>query len=298
VPLLECVPNISEGRRLDVVERLARAATPAGVRLLDLTSDPDHNRSVLTLAGEADALLAGMLALFEAAAVIDLRQHSGVHPRIGAVDVVPFVPLAGSTMDEAVTTARQLAPLVAERFALPVYLYEHAARRDDRRALPQIRRGGFEGLAEKMRSPGGVPDFGPAQPHPTSGATVIGARFFLIAFNVLLATADVGVARRLARSVRESSGGLPAVRALGVWLASRGCAQVSLNLLDYRQTSPLTALRHIQAEAERVGVTVRATELVGLMPEDAAVTQAGEALLLGRPLTAGIIEKRLAETGR
>ncbi|HET9209345.1 MAG TPA: glutamate formimidoyltransferase, partial [Thermoanaerobaculia bacterium] len=239
---LECVPNVSEGRRPEVVARLAAAASSVpGVRLLDLSSDPDHNRSVLTLAGEPEGLHQGLLALYEAAvAEIDLTRHEGVHPRIGAVDVVPFVPLGDTPMEAAAAAANRLAPVVARRFGLPVYLYERAARRPERRLLANIRgnsrRGGLEGLAARLADPAWAPDFGPARPHPTAGATVIGARFFLIAFNAVLATSDVGIARAIAVQVRESGGGLPAVRAMGVHLASRGLAQVSMNLVDYRRT--------------------------------------------------------------
>ncbi|HEY4564731.1 MAG TPA: glutamate formimidoyltransferase, partial [Thermoanaerobaculia bacterium] len=250
MPLLESVPNVSEGRRPEVVARLAAAASSGpGVRLLDLSSDPDHNRSVLTLAGEPEGLHQGLMALYEAAlAEIDLTRHQGVHPRIGAVDVVPFVPLGDTPMEVAVAAANRLAPDVA-RLGLPVYLYEKAASRPERTRLANIRRGGFEGLKAKLANPIWAPDFGPPHPHPTAGATVIGARFFLIAFNAVLATADVAAARAIARRVREANGGLPAVRALGISLASRGLAQVSMNLVDYRRTSPLQALRRVEAEA-------------------------------------------------
>jgi glutamate formiminotransferase len=291
---LECVPNVSEGRRLDVVARLADAAAAApGVRLLDVSSDPDHNRSVLTLAGEADGLHAALLALYEAAlAEIDLTRHLGVHPRVGAVDVVPFVPLGDTPMAAAVAAAERLAPEVARRFGLPVYLYERAARRPGRRFLADIRRGGFEGFAAKLADPAWAPDFGPDRVHPTAGVTVIGARFFLIAFNAVLDTPDIAVARAVARKVRESSGGLPAVRAMGVYLASRGRAQVSMNLVDYRRTSVLRALARVWREADALGTRVLECEVIGLMPEEAALEAAREALLL--PAPPGILEERLS----
>ncbi|HEY2293006.1 MAG TPA: glutamate formimidoyltransferase [Thermoanaerobaculia bacterium] len=303
--LLESVPNVSEGRRPEVVARLAAAASSGpGVRLLDLSSDPDHNRSVLTLAGEPEGLHQGLMALYEAAlAEIDLTRHQGVHPRIGAVDVVPFVPLGDTPMEVAVAAANRLAPGVARRFGLPVYLYERAARVPERTLLANIRgntrgnirgntrRGGFEGLAARLADPAWAPDFGPPHPHPTAGATVIGARFFLIAFNAVLATADVAVARSIARRVRESGGGLPAVRALGVHLASRDLAQVSMNLVDYRRTPILTALRRVEEEAAARGTGVIETEVIGLIPEAAArgVT-AAELKLVGR---LPILEERL-----
>jgi glutamate formiminotransferase / 5-formyltetrahydrofolate cyclo-ligase len=290
---LECVPNVSEGRRLDVVARLAGAAAAApGVRLLDVSSDPDHNRSVLTLAGEAAGLHAALLKLYEAAlAEIDLTRHQGVHPRVGAVDVVPFVPLGDTPMAAAVAAAERLAPEVARRFGLPVYLYERAARRPERTALADIRRGGFEGFAAKIADAAWAPDFGPPRVHPTAGVTVIGARFFLIAFNAVLETPDVAVARAVARKVRESSGGLPAVRAMGVYLASRGRAQVSMNLVDYRRTSVLRALARVWREADALGTRVVECEVIGLMPEEAALEAAREALLLPAPVP--ILEARL-----
>ncbi len=295
--LLESVPNLSEGRRPEVVARLAAAASSApGVRLLDGSSDPDHNRSVLTLAGEAEELHQGLLALYEAAlAEIDLTRHQGVHPRIGAVDVAPFIPLGDTPMAAAVAAAERLAEEVARRFDLPVYLYERAARRPERTALANIRgnnrRGGFEELAAKLADPAWAPDFGPARPHPTAGATVIGARFFLIAFNAVLATPEVAVARAIARRVRESGGGLPAVRAMGVHLASRGLAQVSMNLVDYRRTPILTALRRVEDEAAALGTRVIETEVIGLIPEEAVRGVTAEMLRL--PGKIPVLEERL-----
>ncbi len=293
MPPLECVPNVSEGRHPEVVARLAAAAASApGVRLLDVSSDPDHNRSVLTLAGEPEGLHQGLLSLYEAAlAGIDLNRHQGVHPRVGAVDVVPFVPLGDTPMGVAVAAAGRLARDVARRFGLPVYLYERAARRPERTALAEIRRGGFEGLEGRMGDPAWAPDFGPSRVHPTAGATVIGARFFLIAFNAVLATADVAAARAVARRVRESGGGLPAVRAMGVHLASRGLAQVSMNLVDYQRTPPARALERVEEEAAALGTRVVETEIVGLVPEEAVRGVDWEALKLPGP--PAILEDRL-----
>jgi glutamate formiminotransferase len=295
VPLLECVPNVSEGRRTDAVARIARAVTATpGVRLLDLSSDPDHNRTVLTLAGEPAPLHQGLLALYEAAlAEIDLRRHQGVHPRIGAVDVVPFVPLGETPMEEAVAAAHRLAPAVADRFGLPVYLYERAARREDRRRLADIRRGGFEGFPARISGPAWEPDHGPARVHPSAGVTVIGARFFLIAFNAVLDTADVAVACAIARQVRESGGGLPAVRAMGVYLASRGLAQVSMNLVDFRRTPVLAALARVRQEAAALGARVVESEVVGLVPEEAALGVVRDALQLSAFPAGKLIEGRL-----
>jgi glutamate formiminotransferase / 5-formyltetrahydrofolate cyclo-ligase len=282
---LECVPNVSEGRRPEVVARLTAAVSSGwGARLLDVSSDPDHNRTVLTLAGEEAALHAALLALYETAlAEVDLRHHQGVHPRVGAVDVVPFVPLGETPMEVAVAAAERLGAEVARRFGLPVYLYEKAARypRDSgRTALADIRRGGFEGFPERIADPAWAPDFGPARVHPTAGVTVIGARFFLIAFNVVLETPDVAIARAIARKVRESGGGLPAVRAMGVYLASRGRAQVSMNLVDFRRTPILLAFHRVQQEAVALGTRVVESEVIGLIPEEAALGLVRDALLL------------------
>ena len=287
------MPNFSEGRRPEVVARLTAAASSApGVRLLDASSDPDHNRSVLTLAGDAEGLHAALLSLYEAAlAEIDLNRHQGVHPRVGAVDVTPFVPLGGTPMEAAVAAAERLGEEVARRFGLPVYLYERAARRPGRTALADIRRGGFEGFAAKIADPAWAPDFGQPQVHPTAGVTVIGARFFLIAFNAVLETADVAVARAIARRVRESGGGLPAVRAMGVYLASRGLAQVSMNLVDYRRTPVLRALERVREEAGAMGTRVLESEAIGLIPEEAVRGVTAEDLLLPGPLP--LLEERL-----
>jgi glutamate formiminotransferase len=296
LPWLECVPNVSEGRRPETVAALARAAaSPAGVALLDVSSDPDHNRTVLTLAGEPDPLHAALLALYETAlAEIDLTLQRGVHPRIGAVDVVPFVPLAGAEMADAVAAAVRLGEAVAARFDLPVYLYEEAARRPERRRLPDLRRGGFEGLPARLADPAWAPDFGPPRPHPTGGGTIVGARPFLIAFNVVLETDDPAVARRIAARVREGAeGGLPAVRAIGVYLESRRKAQVSMNLLDFRRTSLAAALARVRQEAAALGTGVVGSEIVGLVPEAAVHGALREALALERFDGDFVLERRL-----
>lgn len=298
---LECVPNVSEGRRPEAVARLVAAVSSAvsstsGTRLLDVSSDPDHNRTVLTLVGEEAGLHAALLALYETAlAEIDLRHHEGVHPRVGAVDVVPFVPLGETPMAAAVAAAGRLGEEVARRFGIPVYLYEKAAPRPERTLLADIRRGGFEGFPARIADPAWTPDFGPARVHPTAGVTVIGARFFLIAFNAVLDTPDVAVARAIARKVRESGGGLPAVRAMGVYLTSRGLAQVSMNLVDYRRTPVLAALDRVRQEAAALGARVLETEVIGLIPEEAALGVVRDALLL--PALPAILPGNLALKG-
>jgi glutamate formiminotransferase len=269
-PLLECVPNVSEGRDPAVLAVLAEAVEAAGARLLDLHADVDHHRSVFTFVGQPAPVIEAALALARRAVErIDLRRHAGVHPRIGAVDVIPFVPLRNARMPDAVAAAHALGPRLARDLGVPVYYYGAAALMAGRQALPEIRRGGLEGLTAKMARPGGRPDVGPATPHPAAGATAVGARDLLIAFNAVLATAEVAVARAIARSLRESSGGLPAVRAIGVLLPSRGLAQVAMNLLDYRRTPLGAAMTATEAQAARHGVVVLEYELVGCAPENA-----------------------------
>jgi len=270
-PLVECVPNFSEGRRAAVIDRIAAAARAVpGSRLLDVSADPDHNRTVLTIVGGGEAVLE---AAFRSAAVavseIDLRSHQGVHPRIGAVDVVPFVPLCGASLAECVELAQRLGELLAARLGLPVYLYGAAARDPARRVLAAIRRGGFEQLQQTIGEPGRRPDLGPDRVHPTAGAVAVGARHVLIAMNVDLASQDLRAARAIARAVRESSGGLPGVQAMGVPLPSRRLVQVSMNLLDYRRTPPVAAFERVAAEAAVLGIDVAAGELVGCAPREA-----------------------------
>jgi glutamate formiminotransferase len=266
--LVESVPNFSEGRRLEVVDKLAAAVERVpGAFLLDRTSDASHNRSVLTLAGEAAPILEALeRAVAVAVAEIDMEGHTGEHPRIGAVDVVPFVPLAGCTMSDCVELARTFGARIAERFSLPVYLYGEAATSPARQRLADVRRGQYEGLRTQISEPGREPDFGPARTHPTAGAVAVGARPFLIAFNVNLATRDIEVAKRVARRVRESSGGLPKVQANGFWIEALGFAQVSMNLLDFRATSLWQVWEAVKAEAADEGVEPAESELIGLAP--------------------------------
>lgn len=292
--LIECVPNVSEGRQRGVIDAMSGAvARVPGVRLLDVSADPDHNRAVLTLAGGAPALESAMLALVgEAVAAIDLRQHRGVHPRIGAVDVIPFVPLDDTPMAACVALADTVGARIADRFAIPVFLYGRAARRPERRSLAAIRRGGFEQLAARLARPEWAPDFGPQRPHPTAGATAVGARPVLIAYNVTLETNRLEVARAIATAVRESNGGLAGVQAMGVPLAGRGIVQVSMNLTDYHQTAPLDAFAAVTREAARHGVTVRGSEIVGLAPAAAVTAEIARAIRL--PFNPdGILERRL-----
>ena len=291
--MIECVPNVSEGRRARVIRKLVATVQAApGCCLLDVHSDPDHNRSVLTFAGAPAAVKAGALALASAAIhLVDLRHHTGVHPRIGAIDVIPFVPLGGADLDLCVRLARETAQGIATAHGVPVYLYGAASLEGEARTLAGLRAGGFEALvAGGLRR---APDFGPPDVHPTAGAIAVGARLPLIAFNVLLDTADAAVARAVARAVRESGGGLPGVQALGLYLPHRGTAQVSMNLLDYRRTSITELLRAVVDAAHQGGSRVVAAELVGLAPSE-ALDGLDPGAVPGLPDLSRSIESRLA----
>ena len=293
MPLVECVPNVSEGRRADVIAALEAAIGAPGIHLLDRSSDASHNRSVFTFAGEPRALRDAVLRLYAVAIeAIDLRTHDGVHPRVGAVDVVPFVPLQGTILDECVALAKNTAALVAERFGLPVFLYEDAAATDERRSLADIRRGGVDGMTLRMQHGAWKPDFGPSQPHPTAGATAIGARPILIAYNVNLASNRLGVARRIASAVRSSGGGLPYVKALGMQL-DHGVVQVSMNLTNYKETSMTTVFDAIVREAATDGVRVLESEIVGLVPADALPKDPQRRLKLREEDMGKVLEQRM-----
>ena len=295
--IIECIPNVSEGRRSDVIDALVAAVrSEPGVRLLDRSSDTSHNRTVLTIAGDAQPLKAAVLALFDAALErIDLRTHSGEHPRLGAVDVVPFVPVEGVTMTDCVALARETAADVARRFELPVFLYEEAASSPARRNLEDIRRGEFEGLAARLAQPEWRPDFGPSRPHATGGASVIGARMPLIAFNVNLATDRLEVAKAIAATVRHSSGGFRYVKAMGIPLQDRGIVQVSMNLTNFERTPILRVFDTIRQEAQRHGVQVLESEIVGLVPAAALVAVASHALQLRGFDATQVLESRLRQ---
>ena len=297
VPIIECVPNISEGRRRLVIEQIVEAVRRVpGARLLDWSSDTAHNRSVLTLAGDAAALKAAVLVLFEhSVAAIDLRTHTGEHPRLGAVDVVPFVPIEGVTMDECVALAKDTARSVAERFEVPVYLYEEASSNPLRKNLEDIRRGEFEGLPAKMASDGWTPDFGPSTPHPTAGASVIGARMPLIAYNINLNTDRLEVAKKIAAAVRFSSGGFRFVKAMGITLADRNIVQVSMNLTNFEKTPILRVFEAVKREADRYGVSVLESEIVGLVPAAAMLDVAVSTLQLTAFSRDQVLENKLRE---
>jgi glutamate formiminotransferase len=293
--IVECVPNFSEGRRKEIIDQIVGAlASVEGVRVLDVQSDADHNRSVVTIVGEPEAVEeAAFQGIERAARLIDMDQHQGEHPRMGATDVVPFVPIAGVTMADCVEMARRLGERVGRELAIPVYLYEEAASRPERRNLADVRRGEYEGLKMEIETdPHRAPDFGPARVGK-AGAMAIGARPPLVAFNVYLNTDDVAIAKAIARAVRHSSGGLRYVKALGLLVEGR--AQVSMNLTDHRQTPIHRVVEMIRREAARYGVTIASSEVVGLIPNEALLDAARFYLQLDGFFSDQILENRLAE---
>jgi glutamate formiminotransferase / 5-formyltetrahydrofolate cyclo-ligase len=298
MPIIECIPNVSEGRRPEVVEAIASAirAVP-GVRLLDHSSDASHNRSVFTMAGDAGGVKAAVLAMYErAVAAIDLRRHKGEHPRLGAVDVVPFVPIEGVTMGACVALAKEVGAEVAARFGVPVYLYEEASANPARKNLEDIRRGEFEGLTAKMSDPAWAPDFGPAAPHASAGASVVGARMPLIAYNINLNTDRLDVAKKIAAAIRHSGGGFRYVKAAGFKLEDRGIVQVSMNLTNYEKTPIFRVFETVKREAERHGVSILESEIVGLIPSAALNATAEYYLQIAAFSPDQILENKLRTT--
>jgi glutamate formiminotransferase len=298
--LIECVPNFSEGRRPEVIDEIVHAVGQIdGVTVLDHSRDETHNRSVLTFAGSAEPVVrAATAAVGRALELIDMEQHTGAHPRIGAVDVIPFVPLGGTRIAECVDLARRFGEQIAARFELPVYLYGEAALRPERRRLADVRRGQYEALKSEIGvNPDRDPDFGPARLHPRGGAVAVGARKPLIAFNVNLASGDLALAKRIAHAIRESSGGLPAVQAMGVLLENPGqapMAQVSMNLVDWERTGIARVVREIRRLAAGAGVAIDHCELIGLAPTGALLEVAAEGLGLRDFSPDQALELRLA----
>jgi glutamate formiminotransferase len=297
--LIECVPNFSEGR--DAARIDALVAAMVGVPrawVLDRHSDPDHNRTVITLAGAPEAVAeAALRGVGAATELIDLRQHHGVHPRIGATDVLPFVPLEGATMQDCVELAHRVGHDIWERYRVPAYFYEAAALHPERRALEQVRRGQLEALhRDAPLNPERAPDVGGPALHPTAGAVAVGARKFLIACNINLATPDIGVAAEIARAIRSSNGGLPALKALGIALPSRGISQVSMNLTDFEQTSLQQAYEAVRSEAQFRGYRIAGSEIVGLVPRDALDMTSESFRALNSFSSEQILESRLAAT--
>ena len=288
--IVECVPNFSEGRDTSKVEAIRSAiATTSGVAVLRWEQDPDHNRSVITFAGEPEPVLeAAFQAVQQAVISIDLTKHAGAHPRIGAADVIPFVPVEGVTMEDCARLAHRLGKRVWHKLHVPVYFYEAAAKHPERVPLENVRRGGFE-------KPALAPDLGGPELHPTAGACVIGARHFLIAFNINLTTADIRIARLIARKIRASSGGLPFVKAIGVLLESRNLAQVSMNLTNFEQTPIHVVFERVRQEAADCGVGIESSEIIGLVPKKALETTAAHFLKVENFSSSLVLENRLLD---
>ena len=271
--ILECVPNFSEGRDLTKVEKICDCFRgKEGVRLLDYSSDYDHNRSVVTVIGEPEALRDAMVeAIGKAVELIDMTKHEGQHPRMGCVDVVPFIPIKGTTAEDADRIAKETAKLASEKFGQPFFLYEKSASAPHRENLAEVRKGQFEGMAEKMKDPMWKPDFGPETIHPTGGVTAIGARMPLIAYNINLDTPNLEIAQNIANCIRHVRGGFRYCKAMGVRLEDRNIAQVSMNLTDFTHTAVYRVFETVKMEAKRYGVNVLGSEIVGLIPQQALV---------------------------
>ena len=295
--IIESVPNFSEGIREEIIKKIVDPIREiSDVKVLNLSSDKDHNRSVLTLAGDEDGLKKAVDILFAGAIEhIDLTKHKGEHPRMGAVDVLPFIPIRGITMEECVAFSREIGEHIASTFHIPVYLYEKSATVPERENLANIRKGQFEGFFEKIRSPEWKPDYGPAEVHKTAGAVAVGSREFLVAYNINLATDNLEIASKIAKSIRHSSGGLRFVKAMGVMLEERRIAQVSMNLTDFRKTPIFRVFEMVKNEAARYGVNVIGSEIVGLIPNDALLDVAEYYLRIENFKYSTVLENRLAE---
>ncbi|WP_371368347.1 Glutamate formimidoyltransferase [Sporomusa rhizae] len=274
--LVECVPNFSEGRRPEVIAAIAGEVEKVeGVTLLNVNSDASHNRTVVTFVGEPQAAkLAALNACAKAAELINMEQHHGEHPRIGATDVIPFIPVSEITMEECVQLANELGQEIAGKLNIPVYMYEAAAKTPARVKLPDVRKGEYEGLKTAIAAPERHPDYGPAKMHPTAGATVVGARQFLIAYNINLSTSDVNIAKKIASTIREAKGGFKYCRAMGVMIEDRNMAQVTINMVDYTGTPLHRVFETVKSEAARYGVNVIGSEIVGMVPLQALIDTA------------------------
>ena len=298
--LVECVPNISEGRDLTIIDTLSKMVDAIEeVSLLDRHIDPDHHRTVFTIAGAPEGVLNAAFELVRTVAqIIDLSEHRGGHPRVGAVDVIPFIPLRAVTMIDCIDLAKRLGSKIGTELDIPVFLYGEASLLSPRRQLEMIRRGGWKGLSERMTSDSEwESDFGPLLLHSTAGAVAVGARDFLIAYNVLLQTDDLFIAKSVAKTIRTSGGGLPSLKAMGVALPSRGLVQVSMNLTNYRETSIADAYSAVQQEAARHGIDIEESELVGLVPQAAVPVDLPKSLKFRSWNPDQILENRLAQVG-
>ena len=294
--IVECVPNISEGRNKEVINSVVESLKLTGAKVLDVSSDPDHNRTVITFVGDKEVVLKGAFAVAKSAVeLIDLTKHKGTHPRMGAVDVIPFIPIKGVTMEDCVEISKMVGEKIGVELKVPVYLYAESSTREERRSLPNIRQGEFEGFFEKIKDPNWKPDFGPSEVHPTAGVTAVGAREFLIAYNIYLNTKDVNIAEKIAKSIRESSGGLRFIQAKGMYIEEKGMAQVSMNVLNYKKAPLYRVFEIVKMEAERYGVSVAESELVGLMPIKAALESLAFYLRFSKLTSDSIIETKMYE---
>ena len=295
--IIECVPNFSEGRDQENIEKIvAPFRGEKRVKLLDYQTDEDHNRMVVTVVGEPDALKKAVIeAMGCAIDLIDMRTHKGQHPRMGATDVVPFIPIKNIAMQEAIAFSKEVAKEVAQKYSLPIFLYENSAKRPERQNLASIRKGQFEGITDKIKQPEWKPDFGPAKAHPSAGATAMGARMPLVAYNVNLDCSDIEIANEIARKVRHISGGLRYCKGLGIELKDRGQVQVSMNMTDYTKTALYRAFELIRIEARRYGVNVVGSEIVGLVPMQALMDSAAYYLGLENFSMEQVLEARIWE---
>lgn len=272
--MVECVPNISEGRNNNIVQQCIQAIESVqGVKMVDFSSDPDHNRSVLTFIGPVeDVIEAAVRLTAKAIELINLQAHTGTHPRMGAVDVIPIIPLVNITMEECIQASERLASRIADQYSLPVYLYANSAKQENRKKLPSIRKGEFEAFDEKITDSAWQPDYGPSKKHPTAGVVAVGAREFLIAFNVYLDTTNEAIAETIAKSLRESSGGHRFLQAKGMFISEKNMAQVSMNILDFNKLPLYRVIEMVRLEARRYGVVIKETELIGLIPIQAVLS--------------------------
>ena len=295
--IMECVPNFSEGRDLEKIEKIVSAfRAKEGVKLLDYSNDTDHNRCVVTVVGEPEALKAAVIeAVGTAVELIDLNKHEGQHPRMGAVDVVPFIPIKGCTMDDAVALSKEVGAKIAELYNLPVFLYEKSASAPYRENLAAVRKGEFEGMAEKIKQPEWAPDFGPAERHATAGTVAVGARMPLVAFNINLNTPSLDIAHSIAKRIRFIGGGLRFCKAMGVDLTERGITQVSINMTDYSKTALYQAYEMVKYEARRYGVSIVGSEIIGLVPMAALIDTAEYYLGIENFSMDQVLEARIME---
>jgi len=298
--LIECVPNFSEGRNKEVIDAIVNEARKYNVKILNIHSDESHNRTDVTILGEPEEVKKAVLDMaIKAVELIDMNKHKGEHPRMGAMDVVPFIPIMNSTMEECIKIANEFAEEFSRIKKVPCFLYEEAAKKESRRNLADVRKGEFEGLKEEIgKNPEKIPDYGPNSIHPTAGATAVGAREILIAFNVNLATNDVEIAKKIAKAVRHSSGGYRYVKAMGFEIKEKNIVQVSMNMTNYKQTPLFRVFETIKREAERYGVNVLSSEIVGMIPLDALVDIASFYLQLEDFKPEQVIEKRLIEVSQ